>query len=288
MLASPDGSPPAVRPSIPLKTQALPHPIPKRISGRDNPEFKLFLSVRARKNRELILVEGPKLLGEAVRSKMNLDVVAFDDRVVSVSEGVLKDCTPRLWVQFAAPLMKSLADVLTHQGVLALVERPRFEPDWLTKPDPFLLLLDGLQDPGNVGTLLRTAEAAGVSGVLLTRGCADPFSPKALRASAGSAFRVPHILDLSPRDALSLMPRGLRLAAAVAGADAASVFGEAPLVTPLALALGSEGQGLSPEIETAASLRVRVPAAARVESLNVAAAGAVLMFEIARRSGRLG
>lgn len=256
---------------------------PKRISGRDNPDFKRFLGVRARKNPDLLLIEGPKLLAEAVRSGLRVDVVAFDDESLLASAPVAARST----VVFAAPLMKSLSDVLTHQGVLAIVERPHFGRDWLVKKDAFLLILDGLQDPGNVGTLLRTAEAAGVTGVLLTRGCADPLSPKALRASAGSAFRMPHVLDLSSEELLSLLPRGIRLAAAVADPKAVSAFGETPFAPPIALALGSEGSGLSRQIETAASVRIRVPSAAKVESLNVAAAGAVLMFEIARRSGRL-
>jgi len=256
---------------------------PKRISGRDNPEFKRFLAVRTRKNRELILVEGPKLLGEAVRSGLTIDSLAIDDP----NRGEAARFRARSTVVFAAPLMKTLSDVETHQGVLALVERPRFGRDWLAKKDTFLLVLDGLQDPGNVGTLLRTAEAAGVTGVLLTRGCADPLLPKALRASAGSALRMPHLFDLSTEDLLCLLPRGLRLAAAVADPKAESAFGETSFTPPVALALGSEGSGLSREIEAASSVRIRVPSAAKVESLNVAAAGAVLLFEIARRSGRL-
>ena len=257
-------------------------PSPKRISGRDNPEFKRFLAARARKNRELILVEGPKLLREAIRSKLRVHAVAVDEPPVE-EPGDLR--VPLLL--FAAPLMKSLSDVETHQGSIALVERPRFSDDWLKSKDAFILVLDGIQDPGNVGTLFRTAEAAGVSGVLLTRGCADPLSPKALRASAGSAFRLPHVLDLAVDDLLERLPRGLALAAAVAGTGALSLFGDVPLSLPMALALGSEGSGLDPRIEAAASQRVRIPGVRKVESLNVAAAGAVLMFEIARRAGIL-
>ena len=143
-----------------------------------------------------------------------------------------------------------------------------------------------MQDPGNVGTLFRTAEAAGVSGILLTRGCADPLSPKALRASAGSAFRLPHVCDLAPDEIETLLPKGVPIAAAVAGAGALSAF-EAPLDLPLALALGAEGQGLSARLESSSSLRIRVPQAREVESLNVAVAGAVVMFEIASRAGIL-
>lgn len=258
---------------------------PKRISGRENPEFKRFLAARAKKDRGRILVEGPKLLAEAIRSKLTVETVALADLSESVSGGPVE--AARQVVRFSAPLMKSLSDVETHQGMIALVERPRFDGDWLNRRGVFVLVLDGLQDPGNVGTLFRTAEAAGVSGVLLTRGCADPLSPKALRASAGAAFRLPHLLDLAVDDLLQRLPPGLALAAAVAGPGATSVFDEAPLSLPLALALGSEGSGLDPRIERASTRRIRIPSAREVESLNVAAAGAILMFEIARRAGIL-
>ena len=255
-------------------------PLPKRISGRDNPEFKRFLAVRARKNRDLILVEGPKLLDEALRSNLLVRAVASDESTIHAAH--LK--APSFL--FSAALMKSLSEVETHQGVIALVDRPRFTRDFLNAKDAFVLVLDGLQDPGNVGTLFRTAEAAGVSGVLLTRGCADPLSPKALRASAGSAFRLPHLLDLSIDELLKALPARIRLVATVA-ANAPSLFGDTLLSLPLALALGSEGSGLDPRIEKAAAHRVRIPGARKVESLNVAVAGAIAMFDIARRAGIL-
>ena len=229
----------------------------------------------------MILVEGPKLLEEAVRSNLTVRAAARGE------SGALISSIPGVpSFHFSAPLMKALSDVETHQGSIALVDRPRFTDDWLREEHAFILILDGLQDPGNVGTLFRTAEAAGVSGVLLTRGCADPLSPKALRASAGSAFRLPHVLDLGVHDLLDRLPRGLLLAAAVVGEGSTSLF-DAPLVLPMAIALGSEGSGLDPRIEARASHRVRIPNAKNVESLNVAAAGAIVMFEIARRAGTL-
>jgi TrmH family RNA methyltransferase len=259
---------------------------PKRISGRDNPEFKRFLAVRARKKADRILLQGPKLLREAVRSGLKVEAIAFDE-TRALPQDLLQEASPVRLLQFSAALMKSLSDVETHQGVIAMIEAPVFDRNWWSQREPFILVLDGLQDPGNVGTLFRTAEAAGVSGVFLTRGCADPLSPKALRASAGSAFRLPHLLDLAPADMLALLPSHLTLLAAVAAPSASSVFGEAPLRLPLALALGSEGAGLSPLIERAATSRVRIPSARAVESLNVGVAGAILMFEIARRAGIL-
>lgn len=271
----------SIAPRFALSRFPLSMPSLKRISGRDNAEFKRFLAARSRRSAGLILVEGPKLLEEAIRSRLVVRMVAVDENRAATNP--FPDL-PR--VQFASALMRSLADVETHQGMLALVERPAEDRAWLGVNDAFILILDGLQDPGNVGTLFRSAEAAGVTGLLLTRGCADPLSPKALRASAGSAFRLPHVSDLGAEEALSLLAAPARLMAATVGPGAASIF-EAPVDLPLALALGSEGSGLSEKIESAATLRIHIPVARKVESLNVAAAGAIVMFEIARRAGKL-
>ena len=280
MLASPIVS---TRQALTLKTPAaMSIPPPKRISGRDNPEFRRFLAVRARKDRTLVLVEGPKLIEEAVRSKLVIRAVALSDPGAALPSGVTAPV-----LHFSAPLLKSLSDVETPQGMLAVVERPREGDGALKGRKAFILVLDRLQDPGNVGTLFRSAEASGVTSVLLTRGCADPLSPKALRASAGSAFRLPHVLDLSVPDLLRQLPRGIPLVAAVAAPAARNVFTAAPSELPVALALGSEGSGLDPDLEDAASARLRIPLAGGVESLNVGAAGAVMMFEIARQAGIL-
>lgn len=220
------------------------------------------------------------MIEEALRSKLRITAIGALDAIPDLPEG----WSHAAFFQFTAPLMKSLSDVETSQGILALVERPQPSRGFVDAESAFILVLDGLQDPGNVGALFRTAEAAGVSGVLLTRGCADPFSPKALRASAGSAFRLPHVRDLSHAELLTLLPARVRLVAAVSKAEASSVF-DAPLSLPLALALGSEGSGLDSRLESASVARLRVPSANPVESLNVAAAGAIVMFEISRRAG---
>ena len=274
----PPGRQPRKRPTFPVSTPFL-----RRISGRDNPEFKRFLAVKARKNRDLILVDGPKMLGEAIRSGMLVEAVALDEASMNAHRALVEG--PPL-VIFTPPLIKALSDVETPQGILALVRRPRFDETWVLDQNAFVLVLDGLQDPGNVGTLFRTAEATGVTGILMTMGCADPFSPKALRSSAGSVFRVPHIAGLSIDDVLRLLPKSVALLTTSVAPSSPSLF-DAELRLPLALALGSEGSGLDRRIEGAATQRVRIPQARPVESLNVAAAGAVALFEIARRAGIL-
>lgn len=257
----------------------------KRISARHNPDFKRFLAVRSRKDRDFVLLEGPKMLAEARESKLRIEILAIDGS--KAARDLERETRGPCAVLHVTPaLMREISDVETSQGIVALARRPIFARAWLSNPRGFVVIFDRIQDPGNVGTLIRSAEAAGASGVLLTEGCADPFSPKALRASAGSALRLPHVQDLSPRQALSCLPADTTVLLARATPGAVSVF-EATFKMPLALALGSEGSGLDEEFEDAGSLELRIPHARTVESLNVAAAGSVLMFEIARRTGLL-
>ena len=224
------------------------------------------------------------MLEEARASKLRIEIIAFDESAPSAGRAGFGRAETLLHVTKA--LMRELSDVETAQGVVALAVRPTFDPAWLANPKAFILILDRVQDPGNVGTLIRSAEAAGASGVLLTRGCADPLAPKALRASAGSAFRLPHVSGLSAFEALAFLPRGTLVLAARTTPATTSIFG-VELSFPLALALGSEGSGLGAEFAAAGTVAVRIPHARKVESLNVAAAGSVAMFEIARRAGQL-
>jgi RNA methyltransferase, TrmH family len=150
-----------------------------------------------------------------------------------------------------------------------------------------LLVAVGIQNPGNLGSLLRTAEAAGATGAWLTEGCADPYSWKSLRGSMGSAFRLPLRRRVETASlAETLRARGLRTLAA--GATAARRYDAVDLRGPLALLLGSEGAGLPDELAAAAELRVSIPLARPVESLNVGVAAGILLFEAARQRRRSG
>lgn len=151
---------------------------------------------------------------------------------------------------------------------------------------PLFVVLDDVQDPANVGAILRSGEAFGAAAALLTAGCAWPFSPRALRASAGSAFRLPVCARVTAREAVAW---ARRLDIALAGAEAHG--GDAPeslaAVRPLALVIGSEGRGISPEITAALDHRITLPLAGRVESLNAAVAAGVLLHVLTRRPASL-
>lgn len=176
-------------------------------------------------------------------------------------------------------VLAHMADTKTPQGVLAVVRTAPADAETLFAGPGDLLVLDGVQDPGNVGTLIRTAEAAGLAGVVLTEGCADPTGAKCVRAAAGSLFRLPYVLWGGPPDALAeqLEEAGCTVCAAV----------KAGAVTPdqavrqggrVAWVLGAEGTGVSVSLADRATLKVSIPMVGQVESLGVAAAGAILMY----------
>jgi TrmH family RNA methyltransferase len=256
------------------------------IRSRSHPLVRRFRALKQKSERELCLVEGPKLLGEAVAAGIEIVEVAASARAAralgtaTILDRLAKDGVPVRML--ADDVLASLSETETSQGVLALARRPVFKETDLHRGTPLLLVGVAVQDPGNLGGLLRTAEAAGATGAYLTEGCADPLSWKALRGSMGSAFRLPHRKATDPAALLGrLRASGVRTAAAVA--EAGTPFDRADLSGPLAVVLGSEGRGLAEDVIAAADLAVTIPLARPVESLNVGVAGALLLFEAARQ-----
>jgi TrmH family RNA methyltransferase len=164
--------------------------------------------------------------------------------------------------------------------------KPRqFAFDDLLRGLPLVAVLAGVQDPGNVGTILRSAEALGATGVIAARGTAHPYSPKALRSSAGSALRLPLLVEIAlPVAMAQLRVSGVKIiAASSSGNSAARRPDEIDFRAPVALVIGNEGAGLPPEIERSADALVRIPLAEPVDSLNAGVAASLLLYEAARQ-----
>lgn len=179
-------------------------------------------------------------------------------------------------------LAKQLADTGTTQGVFCIVEMPQnsFGVDTLN-PEGKYLALEDIQDPGNLGTILRTAEAMGIDGVLLSAGCTDIYSPKVVRASMGAVFRLPFCAGVDmPKAAQELKSKGMKVYAAVAegGEDILS----ADLSGGVVAVIGNEGNGLTRECIDSCSARLTVRMRGRAESLNAAAAATVIIWEITK------
>ncbi len=243
-------------------------------------------------------LEGPHLVEEAIASGLEIEAILLSasgehhlDRIrltSSASPGATSLKDVRI-LRTSDKLFAGVARTETPQGIAALVRAPNRAFEQLLAGDiPLVVVLVGVQDPGNVGTVVRSAEAFGATGVLATRGTAHPWSPKALRASAGSALRLPVVSGIAAPVALAqLRVMGLKLFAASVEPVAASSASPAAsdLRGPSAILIGNEGAGLPAEIARSADARLQIPIASAVESLNAAVAASVLLYEAARQRG---
>ena len=262
---------------------------PEVVQSRANPLYKrLRVLVDRGAAADVCLLEGPKLVAEALGAGLRVIEAAAGPRAERTVPGVralealaARGVTVR---RLSEDLLESLSEAETAQGLLAVAERPSFEEERIFGGTPLVLVADAVQNPGNLGGLLRTAEAAGATGAFLTAGTADPFSWKALRGSMGSAFRLPHARGRTIDAVLdALERRGVRVVATAA--DGERRYDEADLRGPVAVVVGGEGKGLAPAVQVRAAARLRVPLRPPVESLNVGVAAALVLFEAARQRG---
>ncbi|GHU82522.1 23S rRNA methyltransferase [Clostridia bacterium] len=248
---------------------------PQTITSVQNPRVRFLRALQdaqARAESGCFLAEGVKLCREALRDAQVLTLLCDADKAEAFAPLIAQ--APEALLA-PARILEAIGQVKTSQGILAAVRFPA--PLSLDTAGRALLALDGVQDPGNVGTMLRTAEAAGFSGALLSPACADVFSPKAVRASMGSVLRLPVWRGPLP-DALSdLKERGYRILSADLHGEPLAAQRPEP-GTPFALVIGSEGSGVSAAVSALADARVTLPMRGRAESLNAAVAAGILMY----------
>ena len=246
------------------------------ITSLKNPKIQVWKSLKERKGRRetgCFLVEGRKMVEEALTSGFQVDAVIVDeDRAAefSLPGDVYTVHTP-------AHVLAAVCDTKTPQGIAAVL-RIRETPAAGSR----LVVMDGVQDPGNVGTIIRTADAAGFDGVLMSSQCADVFSPKVLRATMGSIFRMGiAVADALPQRLKALIDDGFSVISSQLDGepfyDAAPTCGE-----KIALVIGSEGNGVTEEVKALATHRVRLPMRGGAESLNAAVAAGIMMYELTR------
>ncbi|MDR3207231.1 MAG: RNA methyltransferase [Oscillospiraceae bacterium] len=249
------------------------------VTSRDNPLVKQCLSLaatrKARREAGLFLCDGPSLLPEALAHGAAVTMVLC-------AEGRTLPPLPETvrTVELSERLIRAASPTETPQGLVFLCRLPDTRPP-APLPAGRYVLLDRVQDPGNVGSIVRTAAAFGFSALLLGPGCADPFSPKAVRAAMGATFRLPLWETDDPGAALGGCP--VPVYAALPG-DGARDVREIDL-SACVLLLGNEGAGLSQPLIDRADGRIKLPMAPHCESLGVAAAAAALLWEAARKNG---
>lgn len=256
-----------------------------RLSSADNPLIKrsrrLVDNARARREAGLVVLDGAHLLGAWLAAGRPIDYLLLGDRGSEDAEirGLIATLPESAIHRVSDGLLASVSPVDTPTGVLAFAPQP--QPAAPVDAGADSLLLDGVQDPGNLGSILRSAAAVGWRQVLLSADCAQPWSPKALRAGMGAqlALSIFEGVDLA---AFLSVYRGQSLAADV-GAEASLFEIDLPPGQPLAWVVGAEGQGIRAPVLAAVQQHIRIPMAVETESLNVGAAAALCLYEAWRR-----
>jgi RNA methyltransferase, TrmH family len=261
------------------------------ISSKSNSkikEIRLLKQAKHRRDRGVFFAEGVRLVEEALRSAPHFLQMIYSPRLEENPRGValLSLARRRLpgveWLQVSDEVLDSLSDAQSHQGVLAVLgkKESRWEDFW--KREGLVLVLCELQDPGNLGTIFRVAEAGRAAGLILSPGTLDPYGPKVVRASMGSLFRLPFLVDQNPLECLAdLRSRGYRVWAA--GVESGAGLWEVDLRPPTAVLFGQEGAGLHPKLLEATDGVITVPMDPEVNSLNVAVCAGLVVYEAFRQ-----
>jgi RNA methyltransferase, TrmH family len=251
---------------------------PRRVESRQNARIKELRAALGRGNKTgLIALEGLHLVQEAVQSGLKLHTVFVRSGDEALLDGLRLEGPEILSV--ARDVFDGVSQTEHPQGIAALAEPPQFSIDRFFQGTPLIVVAAGLQDPGNLGALIRSAEAFGATGMMLLPGTVSPWNAKALRASSGSAFRLPVQTFTHEEAFVILEERGVKVFAAVARDGEA----KPDFSGPSALLVGNEGAGLPEAWANRADVRVTIPLHGSVESLNAMVAGSVLLYEAMRQ-----
>ena len=237
---------------------------------------ELVKKAKARRETGLFVAEGERIVREIPPTLLQTIYVSetyAETEKVSENAEVVTD----------AQFLK-IADTKTPQGILAVAKIPTFSPETLRKKNGLFLLLEGIQDPGNLGTIFRVAEGAGVDAIVLDQKTADPYAPKTVRSTMGSVFRQPHFLTEDAKDTVRMWKeQGISVFAAhLAGAIR---YDTADYRSGTAFLIGNEGNGLSEELTAFSDQRIIIPMGGKLESLNAGVAASLLVYEAARQRG---
>ncbi len=250
------------------------------ITSPQNPKIKLVRALqgraKSRRKEGAFIVEGVRLFEEAVKAKWSIRFVLYDRSLSERGRELLDSLENVDTEEVDSALLKSISDTETSQGVLAVLE---YSP--LPFPDSpnFILIPDQVRDPGNLGTLIRTAAAAGVDAVIIPPGTTDAFAPKVLRAGMGAHFWMPII----SMDWDEIKDRAKGLAVFLAEMEGDVAYTEANLKEACALIIGGEAEGASQFGQDFADVDIYIPMKDETESLNAAVAGAIILFEVTRQ-----
>lgn len=257
------------------------------ISSDSNAQIKeiarLQKSARERRKKGLFAVEGIKLVREAAEYGRLQKIYVSETAMQEIAEEVGKLSGQYPLEVVSDTVFRAVSDTVTPQGILGLAHIPSYDlEEILTDERRTFLLLDDLRDPGNLGTIMRTAEGADMAGVIMSRECVDLFNPKVVRSTMGAIFRVPYYYTEDLSDAITLLKqRGIPVYGAML--QGSVVYDTVDYRMGAAIVVGNEANGISDAAARQLSVKVRIPMAGKLESLNAAVSAAVLMYEAARQ-----
>ncbi len=237
-----------------------------------------------RREAGIFLTEGFKLFQEAPADSIREVYLSEDAAERAAADPELWNKLQRIgWETVSGEVFQKMSDTRTPQGILCVVKRPVYTLDGLlAESKPLLTVLDGIQDPGNLGTIVRTGEGAGVTGVIMGNGTVDIFNPKTIRATMGSVFRVPFVyVDDLEKVVLQMKQKSIRIFAAHLSGE--TYYDSFSYREGTAFLIGNEGKGLSAGLTELADDLLRIPMEGKVESLNAAVAAALLLYEAHRQ-----
>ena len=255
------------------------------ITSAANEKIKHLIALRdkakVRREEGLFLVEGIRMLREIPPA--DLDAVFISEEFYKKNPNVLPSNAEILDNR----IFEKVSAVNTPQGVIAVVRQKQYVINDLTAAkSPMLLMLETIQDPGNLGTMFRTAEAAGCSGIILTSDCADPYSPKTVRSTMGAILRLPFV-TVPQLDGIFTILMGKNIVTYAAALEASVPYNTADYTQGCALLIGNEGNGLKKEtiekVTASGGCTIHIPMAGKTESLNASVSAAILMYEAARQ-----
>lgn len=255
------------------------------ITSSSNQQMKniamLMKKAKARREQGIFVVEGRKMCKETPAELLEKIYVSESFLTEPDADVLLKD---KEYEVVADAVFKNISDTQTPQGILCLVRMPQYELEDLVRgEDTHLLILESIQDPGNLGTMLRTGEGAGITGVIMNQTTVDLFNPKTIRSTMGSIYRVPYYVAADLKDTIAKLREIYGVGVYAAHLRGKIQYDEPSYCRGTAFLIGNEGNGLSDEIADMADTYLRIPMEGKVESLNAAVSAALLMYEANRQ-----
>lgn len=252
------------------------------IESKNNNLFKEIKKLKEKKHRiksNKYLIEGLRFVEEAIKSKVSIDSIIFTESFKEKNPDLFLKINENIkLIQMNEALLKQLCSTENPQGIVGVINMQNKE----LKSGELVVLVDKVQDPGNMGTIIRTAHAAGATGIVMTKGTVDIYNDKTLRSTMGSIFYIPIIEDDSLDFVKSLKKKGYKLV--VSSLQGKNNFFEENLQGKVMIAVGNEGNGVSDEVYDIADIKVKIPMPGEAESLNVAVATSIMIYEKIRQS----